>query len=87
MLHGWRLATIDVDIKLVPDHDVVLRAIPALKESMRLNIELAAPDDFIPVRDGRAFLSELVSQSESVCVHRHTRQSGLGCHPALDLFV
>lgn len=26
----------------------MLRAIPSLKESLRINVELAAPDDFIP---------------------------------------
>jgi hypothetical protein len=41
---------VDVDLKLVPDQDSVLRAIPALKESLELNVELATPDDFIPVR-------------------------------------
>jgi hypothetical protein len=49
VLVGWRDTTVDVDIKLVPDQDSVLRAIPALKESLQLNVELAAPDDFIPV--------------------------------------
>jgi hypothetical protein len=50
VLSGWRETTIDVDIKIVPDQDSVLRAIPGLKESLQLNVELAAPDDFIPVR-------------------------------------
>jgi hypothetical protein len=49
VLIGWRAMTVDVDIKLVPDQDSVLRAIPALKESLGLNVELASPDDFIPV--------------------------------------
>jgi hypothetical protein len=62
VLQGWRQSTIDVDIKLVPDRDQLLRAIPALKESMRLNIELAAPDDFIPVREGWADRSPFVVQ-------------------------
>jgi hypothetical protein len=69
VLHGWREATIDVDIKLVPDHDAVLRAIPALKESMRLNIELAAPDDFIPVRDGWSDRSPFVAQEARLSFH------------------
>ena len=33
VLHGWRDATVDVDIKLVPDADEVLRAIPAIKDA------------------------------------------------------
>jgi Nucleotidyltransferase of unknown function (DUF6036) len=52
VLHGWRTSTIDVDIKMVPDLDRVFRAIPAIKERLQINIELASPDDFIPVRDG-----------------------------------
>jgi hypothetical protein len=51
VLHGWRESTIDVDIKLVPDNDALLREIPRLKERLNLNVELAAPSDFIPVPD------------------------------------
>ncbi len=52
VLLGWRDATIDVDIKLVPDDGSVLRSIPALKELLELNVELASPDLFLPVRPG-----------------------------------
>lgn len=38
VLHGWRESTIDVDIKLVPDRDEILRLLPALKEELELNI-------------------------------------------------
>jgi hypothetical protein len=39
---------------LVPEQDDVLRAIPQLKDRLRINVELASPADFIPVlRDGR----------------------------------
>jgi hypothetical protein len=31
VLHGWRETTIDVDIKLMPDRDEILREIPRLK--------------------------------------------------------
>jgi hypothetical protein len=62
VLLGWRQTTIDVDLKLVPDQDAVLRAIPALKESLQLNVELASPDDFIPVRDGWEDRGAFVSQ-------------------------
>jgi hypothetical protein len=50
VLHGWRESTIDVDIKLVPERDELFRALPDLKERLRLNVELASPADFIPVR-------------------------------------
>jgi hypothetical protein len=52
VLLGWRDSTIDIDLKLVPEHDALLRAIPRLKESLRVNVELASPTDFIPVPPG-----------------------------------
>jgi hypothetical protein len=52
VLYGWRASTIDVDLKIVPDSDRVLRAIPEIKERLQVNVELASPDDFIPVREG-----------------------------------
>jgi hypothetical protein len=52
VLLGWRSSTIDVDLKLVPEHDGLLRAIPALKETLHINVELASPADFIPVAPG-----------------------------------
>ena len=52
VLHEWRASTMDLDIKLVPDSSEVLRAIPALKKSLQINVELASPDQFIPVAAG-----------------------------------
>lgn len=52
VLFGWRSSTIDVDVKLVPEHDTLLRAIPGLKEKLKINVELASPADFIPVAEG-----------------------------------
>jgi hypothetical protein len=52
VLLGWRASTIDVDLHLVPERDEVLRAIPFLKDELRLNIELAWPGDFIPLPEG-----------------------------------
>lgn len=52
VLIGWRESTIDVDIKLVPETDELLRAIPSLKERLQINVELASPDHFIPVKEG-----------------------------------
>ncbi len=52
VLIGWRDSTIAVDLTLVPDQDALLRAIPQLKETLQLNVELASPADFIPVPAG-----------------------------------
>jgi hypothetical protein len=62
VLAGWRESTIDIDLKLVPDDDHLLRAIPALKESLQVNVELAAPDDFIPVAEGWEDRSRFIAQ-------------------------
>jgi hypothetical protein len=52
VLRGWRTTTVDIDLKIVPDSDPLLRALPELKERFRLNVELASPDDFIPELPG-----------------------------------
>ena len=49
---GWRETTIDIDLKMVPELDQILRKLPQLKEDLQLNIELASPDDFVPALPG-----------------------------------
>ncbi|MFN2472183.1 MAG: DUF6036 family nucleotidyltransferase [Gaiellaceae bacterium] len=70
VLHGWRAATLDVDIALDPEQDEVLRALPALKEELRINVELASPRDFIPLPDGWAERSIFVAR-EGRLTFRH----------------
>lgn len=62
VLHGWRDATVDVDIKLDEGADALLRAIPGIKERLNLNVELASPDDFIPVKPSWADDSPFIAQ-------------------------
>jgi len=69
VLYGWRDSTIDVDIKVVPDSDELLREIPKLKEQLNLNVELAAPSDFIPVLDGWEERSPLIRRVGKVSFH------------------
>jgi hypothetical protein len=52
VLLGWRETTIDVDLKIVPENDALLRAISRLKHELRVNVELASPADFIPLPSG-----------------------------------
>ncbi|HYU60416.1 MAG TPA: DUF6036 family nucleotidyltransferase [Solirubrobacterales bacterium] len=52
VLLGWRDSTIDIDIRPVPESERLLRAIPLVKESQRVNVELASPLDFVPVPEG-----------------------------------
>ncbi len=52
VLVGWRDSTIDVDVKFEPESDRLLRSIARLKEQLEINVELAAPDQFIPELPG-----------------------------------
>jgi hypothetical protein len=52
VLLGWRETTIDIDLKLVPEVNEILKALPDLKERLQVNVELASPDDFIPPLPG-----------------------------------
>lgn len=49
VIMGWRDTTVDVDLLIEPESDEILRAIPALKEELHINLEFATPLDFIPV--------------------------------------
>jgi hypothetical protein len=62
VLVGWRATTIDVDLVMRPELDAMLRAIPLLKEQLRLNVELASPDLFIPVPTGWEQRSPMVKR-------------------------
>jgi predicted HicB family RNase H-like nuclease len=52
VLLGWRASTVDIDLKIIPDRDDILKQLSALKERLEINIELASPDDFIPALPG-----------------------------------
>jgi hypothetical protein len=69
VLNGWRASTIDVDIKVIPDQDGLLREIPKLKERLNLNVELAAPSDFIPVPDGWEERSPFIRREGTISFH------------------
>lgn len=69
VLEGWRSSTIDVDIRIVPEQDALFRAIPRLKEQLQINVELASPDHFIPVRADWQERSPFVSREGRVSFH------------------
>ena len=70
VLVGWRTTTLDVDIRLEPESDDLLRALVALKNDLRMNVELASPADFIPLPDGWRERSPFVAREGHV-VFRH----------------
>ncbi len=69
VLNGWRETTVDVDIKLIPESDALLREIPRLKEDLDLNVELAAPSDFIPLPPGWEDRSPLIRTEGKLSFH------------------
>jgi hypothetical protein len=70
VLLGWREATLDIDIKLAPDQDQLLRALPAIKDELQVNVELASPAEFIPLPTGWEERS-LFAGSEGRLAFRH----------------
>jgi len=71
VLLGWRATTIDADIKIVPDRDELLRALPRLKEELRLNVELASPAEFIPELPGWVDRSPFIAREGPVSFHHY----------------
>lgn len=69
MLEGWRVSTIDVDLRFEPESDELFRAIPAIKERLGVNIELVSPPDFIPELPGWQERSPCVLREGNVAVH------------------
>lgn len=61
--YGWRAMTIDVDIKPEPEPAGLFEALAKLKNELDINIELAAPDQFIPAVAGW--------QERSIFIARH----------------
>jgi hypothetical protein len=62
VLVGWRSSTVDVDIKIDPESDGLMRCLPELKERLQINIELASPDQFIPEVPGWAERSVFIGR-------------------------
>jgi hypothetical protein len=69
VLEGWRESTVDVDLRFEPEADELLRALPGLKETCGVNIELASPPDFIPELPGWRERSPHVLREGEVDVH------------------
>jgi hypothetical protein len=62
ILHGWRESTVDIDCKPEPEPEGFFEAIARLKDQLSINIELAAPDHFIPALPGWEARSEFIAR-------------------------
>ncbi|MCC7383735.1 MAG: hypothetical protein IT384_17975 [Deltaproteobacteria bacterium] len=66
VLIGWRGSTVDVDLKLDPEPAGAFEAIGRLKDELGLNVELASPDDFIPVLAGWDARSQFIERHGAI---------------------
>lgn len=71
VLLGWRDSTIDVDLKVIPESDNILKSLPSFKERLQINIELASPDDFIPEIPGWRERSRFIRQEGTLTFLRY----------------
>ncbi len=71
VLLGWRESTVDADILIVPEIDALYRAIPRLKEELRLNVEIASPAHFIPELPGWRERSLLIDREGRVSFYHY----------------
>jgi hypothetical protein len=62
VLRHWRLSTVDIHVKIVPERDRILRALPDLKEKLQINVEFASPADFVPQLPGWQERSLFIAQ-------------------------
>lgn len=70
VLEGWRETTIDIDLRLEPESDELMRRIALAKTDLDINIELASPPDFVPELPGWRDRSPYVLREGKVTV-RH----------------
>src|SRR3954465_5066311 len=62
VLLGWREMTIDVDVKADPEPFGFFESLPRLKEELDINVELAAPDQFVPTLAGWRDRSQFIAR-------------------------
>jgi hypothetical protein len=67
VLQGWRDSAPIIDIRIVPESDRILRAFAGIKESLRLNVELAS--DFIPPLPGWETRSPFIALEGPISFH------------------
>lgn len=64
VLAGWRAATVDADLSA--DDEAVFRDVQGIKERLRLNIEFARPEYFVPPLAGSAERHVFIARARDV---------------------
>ncbi len=71
VLRHWRSSTLDIDLRIVPESDQLLRALSDLKETLQINVELASPADFVPELPGWQERSPFISREGLLSFHHY----------------
>ena len=71
VLLDWRASTVDIDIELDRSLEPLLRELPALKEALQVNVELASPGHFIPELPGWRERSPFIGREGLIDFHHY----------------
>jgi len=71
VLLDWRPTTIDIDLEFDAGLDALLREIPAIKEELQVNVELASPAHFIPELPGWRDRSPFIIREGTIDFHHY----------------
>jgi hypothetical protein len=69
LMRGLRDSTVDIDFTLDPEHDEILRSMVALKETLKVNVELVSPAHFVPALPGWRERCLFIGQFGKLAVH------------------
>jgi hypothetical protein len=79
VLVGWRDSTVDIDVKLDPEPAGAFEAIARLKDELGVNVELAAPDQFLPELEGWRARSPFIERHGDVDFHHYDFEAQALC--------
>lgn len=48
VFEGWRESTVDIDMRIEPESEPLMRRVAELKDELHVNLEFASPLDFLP---------------------------------------
>lgn len=71
VLIGWRLSTVDIDLRLDPEPAGAFEALRRLKDELQINVELASPQDFIPPVPGWERASVFIARHGDVSFYHY----------------
>jgi len=69
VVEGWRASTLDIDVRLEPDDEELLRELSRLKQRLDVNVELTSPLNFLPELPGWRERSPFLFREGRLDVH------------------